>query len=75
MTPTTMNQINDSISARLPQNWKFSLLLDEDEILLIFESPKTSIRIISQSPKNFDADPIEALEKIILKYLNGRFYK
>ncbi len=74
MTRQQEKRIKEMISARLPKNWEFSFLIDEDEIVLIYQSPKSSIRIITHIPKNFD-DPLEVFESITLKYLNGRFYK
>lgn len=74
MAPTT-TQINAAISARIPKNWAFNFSLYDAEIFLFFDSPKLSIHIIAPIPKDFDVDPIEAIEKIVLKYLNGRFYK
>lgn len=74
MTLQQAKHIEEMISARLPKNWSFSFVIDEDDVLLIYQSPKYTIRINAPIPKNFD-DPLEAFESITLKYLNGRFYK
>ncbi len=48
MTRQQEKRIKEMISARLPKNWEFSFLIDEDEIVLIYQSPKSSIRIIDR---------------------------
>lgn len=71
----TKSYLEHQLNDRLPTNFKSHLIFDENEVVISFFSAKTSIHIITPFQVSHDSKDLESLEKIILKFINGRFYK
>ena len=71
-----ITKLEEKLNLRLPPSFKSKLIFTPSAAIISLYSNKTQIRITTDLHKErFLQNPLEYLESIILKFINGRFYK